>query len=29
MTAYELTMSFGELEPVFSTDYNDSQSVGF
>ena len=29
MTAYELTMTFGELEPVFSTDYNDSQSVGF
>ena len=29
MTAYELTMSFGELEPVFSTDYDDSQSIGF
>ena len=29
MTAYELTMNFGELEPVFSTDYDDSQSIGF
>ena len=29
MTAYELTMTYGELEPVFSTDYDDSQSVGF
>ena len=29
MTAYELTMTYGELEPVFSTDYDDSQSVGY
>ena len=29
MTAYELTMTYGELEPIFSTDYDDSQSVGY
>ena len=29
MTAYELTMSFGELEPIFSTDYDESNSIGY
>jgi len=29
MTAYELTLSFGELEPIFSTDYDDDNSIGY
>ena len=30
MTSYELTMSYGELEPVFSDDYaDDNSSIGF
>ena len=29
MTAYELTFSFGELEPIFSTDYEGDNSIGY
>ena len=31
MTAYELTMSFGELEPVFANDYADDgdSTIGY
>jgi len=29
MTAYELTLGFGELEPVFATDYDGSNSIGY
>jgi len=29
MTAYEITLGFGELEPVFSTDYDASTSIGY
>ncbi len=29
MTAYELTFSFGELEPIFSTDYDGDTSIGY
>ena len=29
MTAYELTFSFGELEPIFATDYDGENSIGY
>ena len=29
MTAYEITLGFGETEPVFATDYDGSTSIGF
>ena len=30
MTAYDITTSFSELEPIFSNDYNDTyQDIGY
>ena len=29
MTAYSITLSFTELEPIFSNDYNGVQGIGY
>ena len=29
MTQYKLTLQFGELDPIYDTDYNDGHAIGF